>query len=63
MHIYSFLFTGVQHRPLLQQGFLHIIMYDPRSVKTVIADAFKGKENTRAYYPSGDGVDKDAVIQ
>jgi hypothetical protein len=31
-------------------------------VKKAIADAFKGKENTRVYYSSEDEVDKDAVI-
>jgi hypothetical protein len=111
MYMCFFLFTGTQHRPLLQQhlgnvkkqinrkchylvesdrsllldvvqdnnmtqlqqdlgkvlmsvkqGFVHIIVYDPRSVKKAVADALERKKNSRVYYPSEDSVAKDAAI-
>jgi hypothetical protein len=46
----------------LKQDFVHIIVYDLRSVKMAIADALNGKENTRVYYPNGNGVDMDRLI-
>jgi hypothetical protein len=61
--MFFFLFTGFQHRPILKQGFIHIIVYDVDSVKGAIADATGRTKNKRVYYPSDKGVDKDAVIQ
>jgi cobalamin biosynthesis protein CobT len=46
----------------VKQGFTHIIVYNPSSVKQAVADALKGKANPRVYYPSENGVDKVAVI-
>jgi len=61
--MFFFLFTGFQHRPILKQGFIHIIVYDVDSVKGAIADAIRRTKNKRVYYPSDKGVDKNAVIQ
>jgi rRNA processing protein Krr1/Pno1 len=47
----------------VKQGFVHIIVYDVRSVKQVIADVLNGTENTRVYYPNGNTVDTNGLIR
>jgi hypothetical protein len=61
--MFFFLFTGFQHRPILELVFIHIIVYDVDSVKGAIADAIGRTKNKRVYYPIDKGVYKDAVIQ
>ncbi len=46
----------------IKQGFIDIIVYDLHKVKKPVADALKRKENPRVYYPSEDGVNKDAFV-
>jgi len=45
------------------QGFVHIIVYDKNSVETAITDALNNNNNMRVYYPSGIGVDTNAIIK
>jgi hypothetical protein len=46
----------------VKQGFVHIIVYDPRSVKQAIVDVLNGQENTRVYYPNQNCVDTNGLI-
>jgi len=38
-------------------------MYNPPSLGKAVADTLQGKKNMSVYYPSGNGVDTDAVIK
>jgi hypothetical protein len=46
-----------------KQGFVHIIVYDKKSVKTAVADALNSNVNMGVYYPSETGVDTNAIIK
>ena len=46
----------------LKQGFVHIIVYNVDSVGDAVADALRGTENMRVYYPSDEVVNKNGLI-
>ncbi len=46
----------------LKQGFVHIIVYNAGSVRDAVADALRGTENMRVYYPSDEVINKNGLI-